>query len=114
MPLNLDETHITERFIRGSGPGGQAINKLSTNVELVHTPTGERVTCQASRSRQQNRTTARRILSQRLEHLVKIARAAHDPRASSPSVLQSRWDKQRKRKQNRAKKQRKRANAAAP
>ena len=35
-PIILDERDLQERFIRGSGPGGQAINKLSTNVELVH------------------------------------------------------------------------------
>ncbi|CDW98516.1 hypothetical protein [Sporisorium scitamineum] len=39
-PLTLDEKHLSEKFIRGSGPGGQAINKLSTNVQLTHLPTG--------------------------------------------------------------------------
>ncbi|WFD35135.1 hypothetical protein MCUN1_001984 [Malassezia cuniculi] len=114
MPLILDERHIQERFIRGSGPGGQAINKLSTNVELIHTPTGLRITCQATRSRQQNREFARRILSQKLEHLLKQTWHAGDDapvRARSPSVLQSRWDKERKRKQNKKKKQRRRAQA---
>ena len=114
MPLRLDETHLTERFIRGSGPGGQAINRLAPNVELVHIPTGERVTCQATRSRQLNREFARRIMSQRLEHLVK--QAWHVPlgeanRTGARSVLQSRWDKERRRKHNRRKKQRKRASS---
>ena len=115
MPLILDESHIQERFIRGSGPGGQAINKLSTNVELIHTPTNLRITCQATRSRQQNRLFARRILSQRLEHLLKQTWRASDDapaRARSPSVIQSRWDKERRRKQNKKKKQRKRREQA--
>lgn len=66
----------------GSGPGGQAINKTSSNVwrilhssfifakarhpclqvSLVHLPTGIRVTCQETRSLQTNRKLARRLL----------------------------------------------------
>lgn len=32
--IALDESEITESFIRASGPGGQNINKLATAVEL--------------------------------------------------------------------------------
>ncbi|WFC97075.1 hypothetical protein MBRA1_003740 [Malassezia brasiliensis] len=117
MPIVLDERDLEERFIRGSGPGGQAINKLATNVELVHTPTGVRITSQPTRSREQNRVAARRTLSQRLEWLIKkdwapTPRAAS--RALAPSVLASQWDKARRRKANKKKKQRRRAADAAP
>lgn len=116
-PITLDESDLRERFIRGRGPGGQAINKLSTNVELVHEPTGTRITCQATRSRAQNREIARRLLSQRLEWLIKqawgpVRGGAHVPRALAPSVLQSKWDKARKRKQTKRKKQQRRAAAS--
>lgn len=117
MPVVLDERDLEERFIRGSGPGGQAINKLATNVELVHTPTGIRITSQPTRSREQNRVAARRTLSQRLEWLIKkdwapTPRGAS--RALAPSVLASQWDKARRRKANKKKKQRRRAADAAP
>lgn len=112
MPIVLDEADLAERFIRGSGPGGQAINKLATNVELTHKPTGLRITSQPTRSREQNRLAARRTLSQRLEWLIKKDWAPTSPAASralAPSVIQSKWDKERRRKQNKKKKQRRRA-----
>ena len=35
MPLSADlERHVSERFIRSSGPGGQNVNKVATAVEL--------------------------------------------------------------------------------
>jgi hypothetical protein len=58
---------LTEKL--GSGPGGQAINKLNTSVSLKHIPTGIRIQAQPSRSRETNRIAARRILRERLDQL---------------------------------------------
>lgn len=101
FPLTLDERDLSESFIRGSGPGGQAINKLSTNVALVHTPTGTRITCQQTRSREQNREIARRKMSRALELLVRGTE-------SGESRIERERHKVQKRKANKKKKQLKR------
>jgi protein subunit release factor B len=49
---------ITERFVRGSGPGGQKINKTSSTVHLRHKPTGVEVRVQRERSQAANRELA--------------------------------------------------------
>ena len=36
----LIESEIEESFIKGSGPGGQSVNKSSNCVQLKHLPTG--------------------------------------------------------------------------
>ncbi|KZT44209.1 RF-1-domain-containing protein [Sistotremastrum suecicum HHB10207 ss-3] len=58
----LKEEDLEESFVRGSGPGGQSVNKTQNNVQLLHKPTGIRVSCQETRSLQQNRKIARENL----------------------------------------------------
>jgi peptide chain release factor len=65
--LGVPESDIEERFVRGSGPGGQKINKTSSTVWLVHRPTGVEVRCQAERSQAANRDLAWRELCLKLE-----------------------------------------------
>lgn len=36
----IKEEDLDEQFIRGSGPGGQAVNKTNNCVLLLHKPTG--------------------------------------------------------------------------
>lgn len=78
-PPVLLETDIEENFIKGAstpfmliagfGPGGQKINKTSSCVQLKHIPTGITVKCQETRSRDENRKIARRILTRKLDVL---------------------------------------------
>lgn len=69
--VELDEDDIIETFVRGSGPGGQKINKTASCVMLRHVPSGIVVRCQESRSQHRNRELARRILSERLDLAVR-------------------------------------------
>ena len=67
---HVRESDLDENFIRGSGAGGQKINKTSSCVQLRHRPTGIEVRCQISRSQSLNRFHARRLLVQKIAHLV--------------------------------------------
>ncbi|KAG5915473.1 hypothetical protein E4U61_004592 [Claviceps capensis] len=66
-PKPPPESEIEEAFLKGSGPGGQKINKTSSAVQLKHIPTGIVVKSQATRSRDQNRKIAREILAQKVD-----------------------------------------------
>ena len=68
--LGIEERDIEESFIRGSGSGGQKINKTSVCVVLKHLPSGLEVRCQKERSQALNRFFARRDLCEKLETLV--------------------------------------------
>jgi hypothetical protein len=63
----LVDSDLTESFVRGSGAGGQKINKTANKVILVHTPTQIRVECQETRSLQQNRKIARKRMQFKLD-----------------------------------------------
>lgn len=67
----INDNEITESFLRGTGPGGQKINKTSCAVQLKHLATGIVVKSQHTRSREQNRKFARMLLSEKLDELEK-------------------------------------------
>ena len=56
--LGLREEDLEESFVRGTGAGGQKINKTSSTVQLKHLPTGIEVRCQRERSQSVNRLEA--------------------------------------------------------
>lgn len=68
--LGVTDQTLVEKFIMGSGKGGQKINKTSSCVYLKHLPTGFEVKCQESRSRELNRFLAKRLLCDHLERLL--------------------------------------------
>ncbi|KAK8034398.1 polypeptide chain release factor [Apiospora rasikravindrae] len=68
-PQPPPDSDLDESFLKGSGPGGQKINKTNSAVQLKHLPTGIVVKCQETRSRSQNRLIARQLLANRLDDL---------------------------------------------
>ncbi|EXF78489.1 RF-1 domain-containing protein [Colletotrichum fioriniae PJ7] len=68
-PKPPPDSDIEESYLKGSGPGGQKINKTSSAVQLKHIPTGIVVKSQATRSRSQNRKIAREILAEKIDNL---------------------------------------------
>jgi len=70
------EEDLEESFILGGGPGGQKTNKTSSVVRLSHEPSGVQVKVGESRSREDNRWLARRMLAETIlerEHKRKSA-----------------------------------------
>ena len=70
------EDDLEESFIMGGGPGGQKTNKTSSVVRLSHGPGGVAVKVGESRSREENRWLARRMLAETIlerEHKRKSA-----------------------------------------
>ncbi|OCT55021.1 putative peptide chain release factor-like protein [Cladophialophora carrionii] len=67
----LPDAEIKETYVKGTGPGGQKINKTNSAAQLTHIPTGIVVKCQATRSKSQNYTIARRLLAEKVEVLQK-------------------------------------------
>lgn len=68
--LEVLEEDLTEKFVRGSGKGGQKVNKTSSCVQLLHKPSGLEVKCQQSRLQGANRYFARRDLCDKIEETV--------------------------------------------
>ncbi len=96
--LGIREADIEEKFVRGSGAGGQKINKTSSCVYLLHKPTGIEIKCQRERSQTLNRFFARRELCDRIE----------EEREGERSARQQAFEKIRRQKRRRSRRQRQR------
>lgn len=67
VSLGVQPGEVEEHFIRGTGAGGQKINKTSSTVRLKHLPTGVEVRCQRERNQSVNRLLAWVDLADKLE-----------------------------------------------
>lgn len=94
----LLDSDLIENFLKGSGPGGQKINKTSSAVQLKHIPTGIVVKYQDTRSRSLNRKNARKILQDRLEELELGDDARTRVKAREKSKKKASSDKKKRRK----------------
>lgn len=94
--LDIHEADIVEKFILGSGKGGQKINKTSSCVYIKHTPTGIEIKCQRDRMRETNRFLARRELCEKIEekiYLIKSKKAALESKVRRQKQRRSRRQK---------------------
>ena len=66
----ISNEDIEETWVRGSGPGGQAVNKTSNAIVLKHIPSGVIVKCHQTRSPARNREIALEILTNKLDNLI--------------------------------------------
>jgi protein subunit release factor B len=89
--LNINPRDIDETFVKGSGKGGQKINKTANAVQLVYAPLNITVRMQKERERSVNRFLALRELLE--EIVLRIS-----PQTSERKKA---WDKIRKQKQRR-------------
>jgi protein subunit release factor B len=96
--LGIIPSDVEEKFVRGSGPGGQKINKTSSTVCLRHRPTGVEVRVQRERSQAANRELAWQELCEKLENVLRQAEATRRDAVEK--------ERRRKRPKSRAQKRR--------
>lgn len=68
--LHINEDDLIEKFILGSGKGGQKLHKTASTVYLKHIPSGIEIKCQESRNREDNRYFARVRLCEKRHAIV--------------------------------------------
>lgn len=102
--LGIRMEDISEAFTRGSGHGGQKVNKTNNCVELTHRPTGISVRVHEQREQHRNRELAYQMLIQHIidkhsaeEHqkqrelfLKKMSRRRRTPSAQKTVLLNKR------------------------
>ncbi|KAJ5825798.1 peptide chain release factor-like protein [Penicillium riverlandense] len=65
--MTINDADVTVSYLKGTGPGGQKINKTNSAVQIIHKPSGVVVKCQATRSQSQNEKIARQLLADKVE-----------------------------------------------
>lgn len=92
LKLDIKDADLLEKFIIGSGKGGQNLHKTASAVYLKHLPSGIEVKCQDTRFREDNRYFARQRLCEKL----------HATRSHEKSKHQQAIEKKRRQKKRRS------------
>ena len=90
--LLINEDSLIEKFIIGSGKGGQKLHKTASTVYLKHISSGIEIKCQESRSREDNRYFAR----------VRLCEKCHAIVSDEKTKEQQRREKLKRQKQRRS------------
>ena len=70
LKLQINKSDLIEKFIIGSGSGGQKMHKTASAVYLKHLKSGIEVKCQDTRLREDNRYFARKRLCEKLHAIL--------------------------------------------
>lgn len=84
--LEVDPNDLRVDVYRSSGPGGQSVNTTDSAVRITHLPTKITVTSQNSRSQQQNKEVAMRILMSKLYEIEKQKKQSTEEEIRSESI----------------------------
>ena len=95
--LGIKEADLVERFIRGSGPGGQKINKTSSCVQITHLISGIEIKCQTSRS----------LMTNRIKALIMICTFIEEREIKKRKIRRAEKEKERRRNRQPSQRQKK-------
>jgi len=104
--LGIRDEDLVEKFILGSGKGGQKVNKTASCVYLKHLPTNIEIKCQQDRSREMNRYLARRELCEQVAALLKAEKTKKQQMAEKIRRQKKRRSRRSKEKMLKEKKNR--------
>ena len=86
IEVDIPEKDVEVKAIRGSGAGGQKVNKTSSTIQLRHLPTNILITVQTERSQSRNRDVAFKILRSRLYEMELKKREAERDKVESQKM----------------------------
>lgn len=92
--LAIPENELSIEFQKGSGPGGQNVNKRETTVRIVHLPTKLSVHVDSERSQQQNKEKAMEILRGKLYKLKEDERKSKEAGMYVSKTTEIEWGNQ--------------------